>query len=50
MRKVLSIGGKCEDCGGHVELRVVSWYGANRREILWSIGALIGGILIGFYI
>ena len=26
MLRVRSIGGKCEDCGGHVELRVTSWY------------------------
>ena len=51
MLKVRSIGGKCEDCGGHVELRVTSWYETHRRQLTYfAMGFLFGSIAMYLWI
>jgi len=49
MRKVLSIGGRCEQCGWHVGLKVTSTIGTYTHYIFGVVGFFIGG-LVGWLI
>ncbi len=44
MHRVLCIGGKCADCGGHIELRVVSLLEKYNRWAYSAGGFVCGGI------
>lgn len=44
MRKVLTIGGRCEACGWHVGLRVTSTIGTYTHYIFGVVGFALGVI------
>ena len=44
MRRVLSVGGKCDRCGEHIELRVSKDAHPYAHVIHYAVGFLFGGI------
>lgn len=49
MRRVLSIGGKCEGCGGHIELRVASFIDVYKYQFVHYVIGFIAGV-VGTYL
>jgi tetrahydromethanopterin S-methyltransferase subunit G len=45
MRRILSIGGKCDKCSEHVELRVTSTIGRYTHIIYGVVGFTLGGLI-----
>jgi hypothetical protein len=45
MHKILSLGGKCESCGNHIEFRVLSQLEEHRHWLYSLTGFICGGLI-----
>ena len=45
MHRITSLGGKCADCGGHIELRTTSTTSGYHPWFIFVAGFLLGGWL-----